>query len=116
MKLVCRQQDTDATLPGSLDHAVCLLTGRQRMRGQQQWENNQICDNQSHTQYSSHVQRLPFMSKLTRLDDSGNARMVDAGDKQAFAACEFMIDTLKTNAPFWKKESLQNSDRWLTPG
>ena len=36
--------------------------------------------------------------------------------KQAFAACEFMIDTLKPNAPFWKKESLQNSDRWLTPG
>ena len=36
--------------------------------------------------------------------------------KQAFAACEFMIDTLKSNAPFWKKESLQNSDRWLTPG
>ena len=36
--------------------------------------------------------------------------------KQAFAACEFMIDTLKTNAPFWKKESLQNSNRWLTPG
>ena len=36
--------------------------------------------------------------------------------KQAFAACEFMIDTLKTSAPFWKKESLQNSNRWLTPG
>jgi molybdopterin synthase catalytic subunit len=36
--------------------------------------------------------------------------------KQAFAACEFMIDTLKTEAPFWKKESLHNSDRWLTPG
>jgi molybdopterin synthase catalytic subunit len=36
--------------------------------------------------------------------------------KQAFAACEFMIDTLKTEAPFWKKESLQNNARWLTPG
>lgn len=36
--------------------------------------------------------------------------------KQAFQACEFMIDTLKTNAPFWKKEALQNSARWLTPG
>jgi len=36
--------------------------------------------------------------------------------KQAFEACEFMIDTLKTNAPFWKKESLADSDRWLTPG
>jgi len=36
--------------------------------------------------------------------------------KQAFQACEYMIDTLKTNAPFWKKESLADSDRWLTPG
>lgn len=36
--------------------------------------------------------------------------------KQAFEACEFMIDTLKTNAPFWKKESLGNGDRWLSPG
>ncbi len=36
--------------------------------------------------------------------------------RQAFAACEFIIDTLKTSAPFWKKESLQNRDRWLTPG
>jgi molybdopterin synthase catalytic subunit len=36
--------------------------------------------------------------------------------KQAFEACEFMIDTLKTNAPFWKKESLADSDRWLSPG
>ena len=36
--------------------------------------------------------------------------------KQAFQACEYMIDTLKTNAPFWKKESLADSNRWLTPG
>ena len=36
--------------------------------------------------------------------------------KQAFQACEYMINTLKTNAPFWKKESLADSDRWLTPG
>ena len=36
--------------------------------------------------------------------------------KQAFEACEFMIDTLKTNAPFWKKESLRDGDRWLSPG
>ena len=33
--------------------------------------------------------------------------------KQAFRACEFMIDTLKTNAPFWKKEALSNSTRWV---
>ena len=36
--------------------------------------------------------------------------------KQAFRACEYMIDTLKTNAPFWKKETLIEGDRWVTPG
>ena len=35
--------------------------------------------------------------------------------KQAFEACEFMIDILKTRALFWKKESLRNGDRWLAP-
>ena len=43
---------------------------------------------------------------------------------QAFAACEFIIDTLKTQAPFWKKEGevwveakasdAAAADRWLT--
>ena len=36
--------------------------------------------------------------------------------KQAFRACEFMIDTLKTNAPFWKKEAISNGTRWVEPG
>ena len=36
--------------------------------------------------------------------------------KQAFLACEFMIDTLKTNAPFWKKETLPGGERWVEPG
>jgi molybdopterin synthase catalytic subunit len=36
--------------------------------------------------------------------------------KQAFQACEFMIDTLKTNAPFWKKETLPDGVRWVEPG
>lgn len=35
--------------------------------------------------------------------------------KQAFRACEFMIDTLKTNAPFWKKETLPAGTRWVEP-
>jgi len=33
----------------------------------------------------------------------------------AFRACEFMIDTLKTEAPFWKKEVTADRTRWL-PG
>ena len=31
----------------------------------------------------------------------------------AFAACEFIMDYLKTRAPFWKKESTQEGGRWV---
>jgi molybdopterin synthase catalytic subunit len=31
----------------------------------------------------------------------------------AFAACEFVMDYLKTRAPFWKKESTERGGRWV---
>ena len=31
----------------------------------------------------------------------------------AFAACEFIMDYLKTRAPFWKKEHLAEGARWV---
>ena len=31
----------------------------------------------------------------------------------AFAACEFIMDYLKTQAPFWKKESTGEGERWV---
>jgi len=34
--------------------------------------------------------------------------------KDAFQACEFMIDTLKTTAPFWKRETTPDGTRWVT--
>ena len=34
--------------------------------------------------------------------------------KDAFRACEFMIDALKTKAPFWKKEVSSRGTRWVT--
>jgi len=34
--------------------------------------------------------------------------------KVAFRACEFMIDALKTKAPFWKKETTPRGARWVT--
>ena len=33
--------------------------------------------------------------------------------KAAFAACEFLIDFLKTKAPFWKKELTTKGSKWL---
>ncbi|MBC7701409.1 molybdenum cofactor biosynthesis protein MoaE [Aquabacterium sp.] len=32
---------------------------------------------------------------------------------QAFAACEFLMDWLKTQAPFWKKEISATGSRWV---
>jgi len=32
---------------------------------------------------------------------------------EAFAACEFIMDYLKTRAPFWKKEQAAQGARWV---
>jgi molybdopterin synthase catalytic subunit len=32
---------------------------------------------------------------------------------QAFQACEFLMDYLKTQAPFWKKETTRDGARWV---
>ena len=32
---------------------------------------------------------------------------------EAFAACEFVMDFLKTRAPFWKKERTAADERWV---
>ena len=32
---------------------------------------------------------------------------------EAFAACEFIMDYLKTRAPFWKKEDTPGGGRWV---
>ena len=31
----------------------------------------------------------------------------------AFAACEYIMDALKTRAPFWKKEETPEGERWV---
>lgn len=32
---------------------------------------------------------------------------------EAFAACEYVMDYLKTEAPFWKKEATSSGERWV---
>jgi molybdopterin synthase catalytic subunit len=40
--------------------------------------------------------------------------LVAAGHRgEAFAACEFLMDYLKTRAPFWKKEQTPEGPRWV---
>ncbi len=39
--------------------------------------------------------------------------VVSAHRKAAFAACEFIMDYLKTDAPFWKKETNEQGESWV---
>ena len=33
----------------------------------------------------------------------------------ALAACAYLIDRLKTDAPFWKRETVGGESRWVEP-
>ena len=39
--------------------------------------------------------------------------VASAHRQAAFAACEFIMDYLKTDAPFWKKETDQQGEKWV---
>jgi len=39
--------------------------------------------------------------------------VTSAHREQSFQACEFLMDYLKTQAPFWKKESTPDGERWV---
>ncbi len=39
--------------------------------------------------------------------------VLSAHRKDAFAACEFIMDYLKTDAPFWKKETGEQGSQWV---
>jgi len=41
------------------------------------------------------------------------AAVASAHRGEAFAACEFIMDYLKTRAPFWKKERTPAGERWV---
>jgi molybdopterin synthase catalytic subunit len=34
--------------------------------------------------------------------------------RESFAACQFIIDTLKEKAPIWKKEHFQDGEEWVS--
>jgi molybdopterin synthase catalytic subunit len=50
---------------------------------------------------------------LAPLDQIVLVAVTSAHRGEAFAACEFVIDWLKTQAPFWKKETTAQGSRWV---
>ena len=56
------------------------------------------------------------IGKLKPLDQIVFVAVTSAHRHESFQACEFLMDYLKTEAPFWKKEQTPNSDqasRWV---
>ena len=50
---------------------------------------------------------------LAPLDQIVLVVVTSAHRGDAFAACEFIMDYLKTQAPFWKKEQTTDGARWV---
>ena len=50
---------------------------------------------------------------LQPLDQIMMVAVVSAHRGQSFQACEFLMDYLKTQAPFWKKEETPEGARWV---
>jgi molybdopterin synthase catalytic subunit len=56
------------------------------------------------------------IGKLLPLDQIVFVAVTSAHRHESFQACEFLMDYLKTKAPFWKKEktpNAQESSRWV---
>ena len=53
------------------------------------------------------------VGKLVPTDQIVLVAVASSHRGDAYAACEFMMDYLKTSAPFWKKEHTPNGSRWV---
>ncbi|MFZ5541521.1 MAG: molybdopterin synthase catalytic subunit MoaE [Pseudomonadota bacterium] len=53
------------------------------------------------------------VGELKPLDQIVLVAVTGAHRGEAFAACEFVMDYLKTEAPFWKKETTPGGTRWV---
>ena len=50
---------------------------------------------------------------LQPLDQVVMVAVTSAHRSESFKACEFLMDYLKTQAPFWKKEQTSDGARWV---
>jgi molybdopterin synthase catalytic subunit len=53
------------------------------------------------------------IDKLAAMEQIVLVAVTSAHRGQAFSACEFVMDYLKTQAPFWKKEATASGAHWV---
>ncbi|MCW0316413.1 Molybdopterin synthase catalytic subunit [Pantoea ananatis] len=62
------------------------------------------------------LQRVSVIHRIGELfpgDEIVFVGVTSAHRSSAFAAAEFIMDYLKTRAPFWKRETTDQGDRWV---
>lgn len=62
------------------------------------------------------IEDVALIHRVGRLQPCDNIVLVvviSAHRKEAFEASEFLMDYLKTQAPFWKKEISRNGETWV---
>ena len=82
--------------PGMTEKVLTQLAEQARER----WDVNHICI----------IHRVGTMNLGEQIVFIG---VSSAHRQAAFDACEFLIDFLKTKAPFWKLEATKDGDKWV---
>ncbi len=72
-----------------------------------------ICDEAEQRWELGNVRVIHRVGALTAGEQIVFVGVTSAHRSSAFSACEFIMDYLKTRAPFWKKEQLGQSSRWV---
>jgi molybdopterin synthase catalytic subunit len=68
----------------------------------------------AHRRFDIHAARVIHrVGLLQPLDQIVLVAVTSAHRGESFSACEFLMDYLKTQAPFWKKEQTPDGARWV---
>lgn len=59
------------------------------------------------------IRMIHRVGQLNLADQIVFVGVSSAHREAAFAGCEFIMDFLKTRAPFWKKETTPTGDKWI---
>lgn len=74
----------------------------------------QMCDNYMQQYHLNNVLLLHRVGNITPNQDIVLLAVWSSHRREAFIACREMMETLKSKAPFWKKETLSDgSQRWV---
>ncbi len=82
--------------PGMTENAIAELVADARQR----WQLGRV-------RIIHRVGRLALTEQIVFVGVASSHR------SDAFAACQFLMDALKTTAPFWKKEITEDGEHWV---